>query len=252
MVLYTENVFSIEFLGHWIILMRRYFNSLNPRADSLPIRKMKNLRILIKLPKNKETLLIDYSTRLVCKLLQERQHLRLLKIRWDDQYLLSRKASIAPVQYFLEPFSSLRNLQSVTLENVPETYAKYLERCMTRSQSQGQLPKMLEALQSYVRPFERIDRLMQEACAAKEDQDLERFKEVRAQVINLVDPLISATRKNPFLHDVDSNKEDSEKDSEEDSEEGSEGDSKEGSEEDSEEDSKEGSEEDSKEGSEET
>jgi hypothetical protein len=86
----------------------------------------------------------------------------------------------------LESFTLQRNVQKVFLEGAPPVYRQYLTSKMTGCSPVDHLPKMFHALEFYAGGFYCCEKNLKEAFEAMENDDVERFKRVRAKIVTLV------------------------------------------------------------------
>jgi hypothetical protein len=102
----------------------------------------------------------------------------------------------------LQNFTLLRHVRKVILDGVPPVYAEYLTRKMTGSAPLDHLPTMYDALDFYAGPFEFCSDLLQEACHAMEESDVDRFKLVRAKVVEVVSQHMANAIDHLYDHDA--------------------------------------------------
>ena len=64
------------------------------------------------------------------------------------------------------------------------------------------LSKMYDALEFYAGPFDCCEDSLQEACDAMEEDDVDRFKRARAEIITMVTERMSNATNHLFDHDL--------------------------------------------------
>ena len=105
----------------------------------------------------------------MCCVLSETYKLDYLRITLDGRGYFNAQS----FDRVLESFTLLRNVREVVLDEVPPVYAKYLESKMTGDDVLVHLPKMYEALQGYAGPFDCCEEILQEACDAMEEDNVD-------------------------------------------------------------------------------
>jgi len=155
---------------------------------------MKKFEILVEIQAEYEVWNVKAAARVVCSVLSRIGNLDSLHLKLDG---LGFDAQRFP--RILESFALLRNVRRVILDGVPPVYGKYLRGKMTGCSN---LPKMYEALEFYAGPFDCCEDVLQEACAAMEDDDVHRFKHAREEIITMVTEHMTNARDHLFDHDA--------------------------------------------------
>lgn len=102
----------------------------------------------------------------------------------------------------LENLTMLRNVHKVVFDGVPPVYAKYLTDKMTGSAPLDHLPNMYDALILYAGSFDFCAPLLQKACDAMEQSDVDKLKEVRAEIVEMVSQHMTYAFDHLFDHDA--------------------------------------------------
>ncbi|KAI1410566.1 hypothetical protein F5Y13DRAFT_167419 [Hypoxylon sp. FL1857] len=102
----------------------------------------------------------------------------------------------------LENFTLLQNVRHVEFDGVPPVYAKYLTDKMTGSAPLDHLPRMYDALVTYAGHFDDCEDLIQEACNAMEETNVDRFKDARNEAIARVNRYMTDAFDHLFDHDA--------------------------------------------------
>ena len=204
MILYGENIFSMEIFSkddgaRAYFLNCDHFGLQGEVMWESRLWDMRRFDISIRHPIEESFRDEKAAVRAVCNVLSKIPWLDYLHIAFEEQSYDDRS-----YPEILESFTLLRNVQSVFLEGVPPAYTQYLLSKMTGCSPLDHLPRMYEALQCYAGPFDCCEEALHVACEAMEEDDVDRFKRVREEIITLVTERMANTRNNLFSHDASS------------------------------------------------
>jgi hypothetical protein len=160
---------------------------------------MKQFEILVEIQSEYEVWNVKEAARAVCSVLSGVGNLDYLHLKLDGRGFDAKR-----FPRVLESFALLRNVRKVVLDGVPPVYGQYLRGKMTGCSPLDHLPKMYEALEFYAGPFDCCEDLLQEACAAMEDDDVHRFKHAREEIITVVTEHMTNAIDHLFDHDASS------------------------------------------------
>ncbi|KAH0564832.1 hypothetical protein GP486_001780 [Trichoglossum hirsutum] len=202
-ILYGENIFKMTIWEKYGD-ERAYFLRCDHFAREAEfefgsrLKDMRRFKIIVELRDEDEILSVKSAVRAVCKVLSEFPKLDYIRISLDGFGRFDAQS----YSHVLESFTLLRNVRRVILDKVPPVYARYLERKMTGSSPLDHLPKMYEALEFYAGHFDWCENSLQEACDAMENDDVDRFKHIRAEIITMVTEFMTNARGHLFDHDA--------------------------------------------------
>jgi hypothetical protein len=204
-ILYGENIFQMKIWSKYgderaSFVKCGHFAERAELEFGLRLKDMRQFEILVEVQCEDEVWGVKSAVRAVSKVLSEFPKLDYLHISLDGCGCFDAQS----VSHVLESFTLLRNVRRVVLDGVPPVYAQYLERKMTGSSPLDHLPKMYEALELYAGPFDCCEDSLQEACDAMEEDDVDRFKRVREEIITMVTERMSNARNHLFDHDASS------------------------------------------------
>jgi hypothetical protein len=163
------------------------------------LQDMKRFEISVEIKSEDEVLNVKAIVRDVCNVLSSISNLDYLHLKLDGRGF---DAQLFP--RVLESFTLLRNVNRVILENVPPVYAQYLRDRITGYSPLHHLPRMYEALEFYAGHFDCCEDLLQEAYAAMEDDDSDRFSLAREGIITMVNEYMTNAHDHLFDHDASS------------------------------------------------
>ena len=116
------------------------------------------------------------------------------------------ESDIRTLSIALQGFTLLRNLQSVTFENVLPVHAKVLKGLMTGNSPLDHLPKMHKALRAYLRCYSNLSRrtrkYLQEARYAMQGYNVKKFKKLRAKILVMIDGHVAHHKSHLFDYDA--------------------------------------------------
>ncbi|KAI1777501.1 hypothetical protein F4818DRAFT_457330 [Hypoxylon cercidicola] len=125
----------------------------------------------------------------------------------NQQYLrihFDHSPKCAPFHRILARFGSLRRVRDVVVDGVPPACAKYLTDKMTGSSPPDPLPKMYDALANYVGCFQfNVDHL-DEVFRTIDEADVDRFKEMRARIVESINRDMNTALECLYEHDASS------------------------------------------------
>ena len=152
--------------------------------------------MLVEMQSEEEVSIVKSTVRKVRKVLSKIPTLDYLHISLEGRGWFDAQ----PLYRVLGNFALLRNVQSVVLDGVLPAYAQFLE-CKMAGISPLNLSRMYDALEFYASPFDFCEDNLQKACDAAEEDDIERFQHVRAEIITVVTERMSNARSHLFDHD---------------------------------------------------
>jgi hypothetical protein len=205
-ILYSENTFSMTIFdkgGGKSGGKRAYFLKCDNFAGDARhefgsrLEEMRRFNISVELQDESDFWNVKASVRDVCNVLSDVCVLDYLHITLDGRDVFEAQS----LSRVLESFTLLRNVRSVELEGIPPVYSQYLTSKMTGCSPLCHLPKMYDALEFYAGPFNCCEKGLQEACNAMEDDDVDRFKDAREELITLVTKRMADARDHLFDHD---------------------------------------------------
>jgi hypothetical protein len=140
------------------------------------LKDLRRLDINVELQDECQVRGVKAAVMAVCCVLSEMRKLDNLRIKLDGRGHFNADRA-------LESFNLLRNVREVVLDEVPLVYAQYLKSKMTSCDPLVHLPKMYEALQGYAGSFDCCDEVLQEACDAMEEDNVDPFIRATAKTI---------------------------------------------------------------------
>ena len=204
-VLYSDNIWSMKIWDkaggpRAYFLNCDHFGLDAEERFGLRLKDMRRFKILVELQADYEFWNVKAAVRAVCNVLSEIPHLDYLHITLDGRGQFDAES----FPRALESFTLLRNVHSVVLDGVPPVYAQYMKSKMTGCSPLDHLPKMYEALEFYAGPFDCCEEGLQDACEAMEEDDIDRFKCAREEIITIVTDRMTNARDHLFDHDASS------------------------------------------------
>ena len=208
-ILYGENVWKIKIWQNGCGAERASFMETHHLGEYIDYRlqhrlpDMRRFNIVVEIQSKgdeDEVFSVRHALTKVSNVLSKLPHLDYLHIE-----LCAHEQYGGDAQKFcqvLQIFTLLQHVRKVVFDGVPPVYAEYLRRKMTGSAPLDHLPNMYDALSFYAGPFEFCGNLLQEACHAMEESDVDRFKRVRAKIINLVSQHMANDIDHLYDHDA--------------------------------------------------
>lgn len=202
-LLYSENVFRMKiFDKHGD--QRAYFVKCNHFAEEADswfgnrLKEMRKFEIVVEVRDPDQFWIVKSAVRAVADILSgiptlKHVHLSLDGLEWTEIQQVSR---------VLESFTLLRNVGNVAVDGVPQVYTQYLISKMTGCAPLDHLPKMYEALVCFADHLDCCQGVLQDACDAMEDDDVEGFKLLRTEIISIVTDYMENARAHLFDHDA--------------------------------------------------
>lgn len=204
-ILYGENTFSLlirEFcdIRGGILLNCNKFGTLGRQFFGNRLKYIRRFNITVRDDCDAVPHVLTDAIKSVCNVLSDipcLEHLQIdLKSSMFDK---TTGKNLCGNPRFLRNFTSLRAKDAIIL-GVPPIYARYLVSEITRTPHQDALPKMYEALETYAGPYDSCSEDLQQAFRAMEEEDVDRFKYVRAKLIKNVEKLIIKASSHLFDH----------------------------------------------------
>lgn len=104
----------------------------------------------------------------------------------------------------LGPFGALRNLRSVDIHGAPRRYAKRLRKLMLGNTPPDDLDGMYHGLEKYVKALKGDRWVLEEAMKATQTWDMQKFKELRSEIVSEVQDRIDCALLHMFAFDAPS------------------------------------------------
>lgn len=104
----------------------------------------------------------------------------------------------------LGPFGALRNLRSVDIHGAPLPYAEHLRKLMLGNTPPDDLDGMYHGLEKYVKALKGDRWALQEAMKATRTWDMQKFKEIRSEIVSDVQDRIDCALLHMFAFDAQS------------------------------------------------
>ena len=101
----------------------------------------------------------------------------------------------------LKAFAVLRNVRSVAIHGVPAAFGANLGRLMVGNSPQGELERMLGALEEYVENFDGFDNELDSAHNAIEELNVPLFTQIRSEIVSAVRKLMDEALFRLYAHD---------------------------------------------------
>ena len=202
-LLYSENLFRMKVFDK-NGAERAYFLQCNHFALEAEtwfrsrLKEMRKFEIVVEVQAYEDIWIVKSAVRAVSNILSSIPRLDYIHLSLDGRGW----PEIQSVCRVLESFALLRNVGNVTLDGVPPVYAQYLKSKMTGCTPLDHLPKMYEALQRFAGHFDCCQGALQDACNAMEEDDVDKFKEVRAEIIPMVNEYMASAMAHLFDHDA--------------------------------------------------
>lgn len=144
-----------------------------------------------------ERSVLQSSLRKTCQVLSETPELQWLHIT------LLRYDGFIPPPRVLEPFTSLKNVRSVTFKGVRPRYAQHLKTLVEGSDSRDQIGQMYHNLCKYAGPFDFCEDELDKAHCAMKNGDGKMFRHFRKIVVEKVEKEMAFAKEHLYDFDKD-------------------------------------------------
>ncbi|KAI0829522.1 hypothetical protein F5Y06DRAFT_282775 [Hypoxylon sp. FL0890] len=204
-ILYGENIWGYMIRhrygeGYINIFEAEYFMELFVERIGVRLEDLKRLHIEVEICREDEVFCVRSALTMLLKTLSELPNIQYVHIRLRlDQDSQGDTPGLCTV---LQKLTLLQRVHHVDFDGVPPVYAKYLTDKMTGSAPLDHLPKMYDALALYAKHFDDCAELLQEACDAIEENNVDRFKDARTKIIEWVTQHMTYAFDHLFDHDA--------------------------------------------------